>query len=173
MTHEDKQAVTFIARATRAFRRFRVAARSTRFECVQNHTAETPIVIVKCGPPKQTVLKSIPVMNQFLSARLKLHSDLCGRALAFDHHLKVSEQVSPAELMTMVVQMAVGRVAITANEPPNSAPSSSVTTLRERVRRIENNVLARPTTVQSQAFRPFSRQPVSSIFTTADWRSRQ
>ncbi len=64
---EDKQAVTFIVQAATDFRSFRVAARSPRLQCVRNDASETPIVIVKCGPPKHTVLKLIPMMNQVLT----------------------------------------------------------------------------------------------------------
>ena len=70
MMHEDKQAVTFIAEAPTDFRSFRVAARSTGLESVQNDDAGKPIVIIKCGPAKQTVLKSIPVTSH--SSRLRL-----------------------------------------------------------------------------------------------------
>jgi hypothetical protein len=69
MMHEDKQAAAFIAEASTNLCGFRDAARSTQFKYVQNHAAETSIVIVECGPSKQTVLKPIPVMNQFLTAR--------------------------------------------------------------------------------------------------------
>lgn len=34
------------------------------------------------------------------------------------HRLKVAEQVSPVESMTMLIQMSLGRVAITANNAP-------------------------------------------------------
>ena len=55
-------------------------------------------------------------MNQFLTARFQHCSDLCRRTFAFDYRLKVTQQMSPVELMAMIVQMAVGRVAITAND---------------------------------------------------------
>ena len=62
------------------------------------------------------MLKLIPVMSQFLTTRFEHCSDFCRRTFAFDHRLKVTERVRPAELMTIIVQMAVRRVAIIAND---------------------------------------------------------
>ena len=65
-------------------------------------------MIVECGPPKQFVQQSIPVVNQLQTARFQHRSDLYRQPVAFDHRLKVSEQMGQVELMTMVVQIAVG-----------------------------------------------------------------
>ena len=39
--------------------------------------------------------------------RCPQYSDFCGLSFAFDHRLKVAQQMSPAELMTMIVQLVL------------------------------------------------------------------
>ena len=57
-------------------------------------------------------LRAIPVMNQLLATLLQYSADISRTSTAINHCLKVTEQMGPAELMTMIFQMAVGRKAI-------------------------------------------------------------
>ena len=55
-------------------------------------------------------------MNQLLPALLQHSADISRTSAAINHCLEVSKQMSPAELMAMIFQMAVGQIAIADND---------------------------------------------------------
>ncbi len=67
---------------------------------------------VKRGSLDLPRLPAIPVMYQYLLTLVHRSADICRTSAAFNHGLEISEQLSPAELMGMISQMAAVRIAI-------------------------------------------------------------
>ncbi len=69
-------------------------------------------MFIKCCPLNLVQLQPIPMVNQFLPGFLQPRTDIDGNRPTIDHRLKVSQQVSPAELTAFVREVVIGRIAI-------------------------------------------------------------
>jgi hypothetical protein len=68
--YEDKQTVAYVARTSTGFRGLRGVAQGIVVKCVEDFTAEPPIVTIRRGPLNAFRLQSVPVTDQFLSGFL-------------------------------------------------------------------------------------------------------
>ena len=116
MMHKHEQTETLVAQATTRFCRLRVITQRTVVQSVENLAAEPAVMTIKGFTQDLTRLQAIPVINQLLPTLLQHSADIGRNSAAIDNCLEVSEQMSPAELMAMIFQMAAGRIAIADND---------------------------------------------------------
>jgi len=117
MMNKREQNGSLVAQATTRFRRPALITQRTVVQCVENLAAKPAAMTIKRCTQDLPRLQAIPVMNQFLATLLQHSADISRTSAAINHCLTVlifsgAEEMSPAELMAMMFQMAVGRIAI-------------------------------------------------------------
>jgi hypothetical protein len=96
--HKYNQAVTLVTQTSTGFCGLRLAAKSTVVTPVEDFTSQFAIVMIERSPLNALRLQSIPMVNQFLPGFFQARANFGSNTTAIDNCLKVSQQVSPAEL---------------------------------------------------------------------------
>ncbi len=117
MMHKRKQTEALVAQSAARFCGARVVAHRTVVQCVKNLASKPAVVALERRLSDLVRLQPIPLINQFLTAWLQRIANHSRVPAAINHGLTVmicsgSEQMSPAELVAMIFQMTVSRIAI-------------------------------------------------------------
>lgn len=117
MMHKHEQTETLVAQKPASFCGLRFIAQPSSVHCIQNPAAKISIMTFECTTLNLLRLQAIPVMNQFLTTLFQHNTNLSRASTTINHRRPSffspgSDQMSPAELVAMILQMTAGRVAI-------------------------------------------------------------
>ena len=84
--------------------------------------ADRPAALLQAGPVNRSIFVTVPVFKQLSLQVKKFRTELGAGARAFSDGGEIADQVRPAQLALLAVQMVGGREAIAHHNPAKAAP---------------------------------------------------